>query len=234
MYSEDKAIDVILASTREGLSKGSENVKDWNDGKPTLPTEEQVTYYRSLLFAGVTDKAKELIDKVNAGQDLTWDNLNSANWCHSSTSSSAGYVYPSLWLAYRYDGKTISDLANKVQVQGYTVTAARLSSGQCDVGVGYADIRRDFENQWKTDWGKEDIWTETTILGVTDGIVNHTISVSNELVDADFKKTLQTVFIDLAQTEEGKKAIDIYSHSGYKVATDGDYESARKSLELVK
>lgn len=234
LYSEDKEIDVILAATRDGLSKDSENAKDWNDNKPTLPTEEQVTYYRSLIFAGTTPKAHELRDKVNAGQELTWDDFNSANWCHSSISSSAGYVYPSLWLAERYDGKTIADLANKIQVSSYTDTASRLASGQCDVGVGYADIRRDYSENWTADWGKTDIWTETSILGVTDGIMNDTISVSNELVDANLKKALQKVFIDLAKTEEGQKAIEIYSHIGYKVATDAEYEPARRSIELVK
>lgn len=79
-----------------------------------------------------------------------------------------------------------------------------------------------------------DIWKETSIISVTDGIMNDTISVSNALVDADLKKALQKVFIELAQTEEGQQAIEIYSHVGYKIATDDQYEPARKSLELVK
>ena len=234
LYSEDKEIDVILAATRDGLSKDSAEAKDWNDGLPTLPTDEQVTYYRSLIIAGVTPKAKELTSKVNAGETLTWEDLDSANWCHSSSSSSAGYIYPSLWLAERYEGKTIADLSNKVQVQSYTDTAARLSNGQCDVGVGYADLRRDYEGQWTEDWGMTDIFAETSVIGVTEGIMNDTISVSNELVYAYLKTALKTVFSELAKTEAGKAAIAIYSHDGYKEVTDADYESARKSLELVK
>lgn len=234
LYSENQEIDVILASTRDGLNKDSVDAKDWNDGLPTLPTDEQVTFYRSLIYGGTTAKAKELTEKVNSGVELTWEDFDSANWCHMNSSSSAGYIYPSLWLAERYEGKTVADLSNKVLATSYTDVAARLSNGQCDVGVGYADIRRDYAEQWVNDWGKTDIFTETSILGVTEGIMNDTISVSNELVDADLKKALQTVFIELAKTEAGKEAIAIYSHDGYMIATDADYEPARKSLELVK
>ena len=234
LYSEDGEIDVILAATRDGLSKDSDEAVDWNDDLPTLPTDEQVAYYRSLIVAGSTPKAEELVSKVNAGEELLWEDLDSANWCHSSSSSSAGYIYPSLWLADRYDGKTIADLSNKVQVQSYTDTAVRLSNGQCDLGVGYADFRRDYEGQWTEDWGMNDIWTETALVGVTEGIMNDTISVSNELVDDELKTALQKVFIELAKTDEGKEAIAIYSHDGYIEVTDADYEPARKSLELVK
>lgn len=233
LYSSDDKIDVILAATRDGLSKDSTDAQSWNDGEPTLPTEEQVTYYRSLIYAGTSEIGQALAAKVNAGEALTWDDLNEATWCHSSSTSSAGYIFPSLWLSENYDGKMISDLANKIEVTGYPDTAARLATGQCDVGVGYADIRRDYESKWTEEWGKTNIWTETAVIGVTDKIMNDTISVSNELVDADFKKALQNTFIEIAKTEKGKEAIAIYNHIGYKVVTDSDYDASRKVLELL-
>lgn len=228
------SIDVILAASRDGLNKDSVNAKDWNDGEPTLPIEDQVTFYRALIYAGTSAKGRELADKVNAGEDLTWDDLNSANWCHSNTTSSAGFVYPSLWLSERFDGKMVSDLEKTIEVTGYPDTAARLSNGQCDVGVGYADIRRDYKDNWVNEWGKTDIWTETDVIGVTDPIMNDTISVSNKLVDADMKKALQKTFIAIAKTQAGLDAIEIYNHTGYKEVTDADYEPSRKILELLK
>ncbi len=233
LYSGD-SIDVILAASRDGLNKDSTDAKDWNDGEPTLPVEDQVTFYRSLIYAGTSAKGRELADKVNAGQELTWDDLNSAKWCHSNTTSSAGYVYPSLWLSERFDGKVVSDLAETVEVSGYPDTAARLANGQCDVGVGYADIRRDYKDNWSEDWGKEDIFKETDVIGVTDPIMNDTISVSNQLVNDDMKKALQKTFIEIAKTEAGLKAIEIYNHTGYKEVTDADYEASRKILDLLK
>ena len=234
MYSQDGNIDVALAASRDGLNKDFVEAKEWNDGEATLPVEEQVTFYRSLIYAGTSAKGRELADKVNAGMKLTWDDLNSASWCHSNTTSSAGYVYPSLWLADQFEGKMISDLANKVEVTGYPDTAARLATGQCDVGVGYADIRRDFEANWTTEWNQENIWKQTDVIGVTDKIMNDTISISNKLVDADLKKALQRSFIEIAKTDEGKEAISIYNHTGYKEVTDADYDSSRKVLDMLK
>lgn len=234
LYSEDKNVDVILAASRDGLNKDSENAKDWNDAQPTLPVTDQVTFYRSLIYAGTSSKGRELAEIVNSGKKLSWDDLNGATWCHSNTTSSAGYVYPSLWLSENYDGKMIADLTNKVEVTGYPDTAARLATGQCDVGVGYADIRRDYEKNWTEEWKKENIWTEVDVIGVTEGIMNDTISVSNKLVDDEFKKALQKTFIEIAKTEDGKKAIEIYNHTGYKEVTDKDYDSSRKVLELLK
>lgn len=234
MYSEDGNIDVVLAASRDGLSKDSTTAKDWNDGQPTLPLEEQVTFYRSLIYAGTSPKGRELADKVNGGATLTWEELDSATWCHSNTTSSAGYVYPSLWLAEQFDGKMIADLKNKVEVTGYPDTAARLATGQCDVGVGYADIRRDYETNWTTEWNQNNIWEDTDVIGVTDKIMNDTISVSNKLVDADMKAALQRAFIAIAKTDTGKEAISIYNHTGYKEVTDADYDSSRKILKLLQ
>ena len=234
LYSKDGNIDVILAATRDGLNKDSAEAKDWNDGKATTAIEEQVTYYRSLIYAGTSETGRALAKKVNAGEKLTWDELDAAKWCVSSPTSSAGYVYPALWLSENFDGKMVSDLKNAVQVTGYPDTAARLANGQCDVGVGYADIRRDYEENWTKEWGKTDIWSETDVIGVTEGIMNDTISISKELVDADFAKALQDAFIAIAKTEAGAEAISIYNHIGYKVVTDKDYDAARSALDLVK
>ena len=99
IYSENKEVDVILTATRAGLSNDSTVPADWNgDANKTLPTDEQVTFYRSLIYATPSAYGKELAAKVNAGEKLTWEDLDKANWAVSNTSSSAGYVYPTMWL----------------------------------------------------------------------------------------------------------------------------------------
>ena len=94
----DDGAEVILTATRDALSKDSDHAKDWNDGLATETTSEQVVSYRSLMIAGPSAKGQELAAKVNAGEELTWEDLNSANWSIMSTTSPAGYIYPSLWM----------------------------------------------------------------------------------------------------------------------------------------
>jgi len=232
----DDGADVILTATRAGLSNDSDSPKDWNDNKPTEATTEQADHYRALFIAGPSKKGQELAAKVNGGEELTWDDLNSANWAVMSTSSPAGYIYPTLWLQNHYS-KSLTDLSHIVTSDSYGSSFGRLAASQVDVVVAYADARRDFEKQWTSDFGRgQSIWDETNLIGVTDGIYNDTISVSknDKIMTDDFKKALQNAFIAIAQTEEGKKVIAVYSHEGYSVAQASDYDSERKAQEIVK
>ncbi|MFB5760948.1 phosphate/phosphite/phosphonate ABC transporter substrate-binding protein [Paenibacillus medicaginis] len=232
----DDGADVILTATRAGLSNDADAAKDWNDNKPTKPTDEQVTYYRSLFITGPSEKGKALAEKVNKGEELTWDDLNNANWAVMSSSSSAGYIYPTLWLQDHYQ-KSITDLAHVVQSDSYGSSFARLAAGQADIVVAYADARRDYEGQWTTDFSRKGtIWDETNVIGVTQPIYNDTISVSktSPLMDDAFKAALQRAFIAIAQTPEGKEVIAVYTHEGYKEAQASDYDGERKAQELLR
>lgn len=232
----DDGAEVILTATRDGLSKDSDNAKDWNDGQPTEASDKQAVSYRALFIAGPSDKGQELAAKVNAGEELTWDDLNSANWSVMGTSSPAGYIYPALWLQDRY-GKGISDLSSAVQSDSYASAFARLASGQVDVLVTYADARRDYAERWNTEFGREgSIWEETNVIGVTAPIYNDTISVSknSEIMDADLIAALQDAFINIGNTEEGKQVIAIYSHNGYQKAQASDYDNERAAQKLIQ
>ena len=188
------------------------------------------------MIAGPSAKGQELAAKVNAGEELTWDDLNSANWSVMSTTSPAGYIYPSLWLQEKY-GKGITDLASAVQSDSYGSAMARLASGQVDVLLCYADARRDNEEKWTSEFGRTaSIWEETNVIGVTEPIYNDTVcvSTSSENMNEDFKKALQNAFINLGNTEEGKEVIAVYSHTGYKTATSEDYDGERAAQKLIQ
>ena len=232
----DDGAEVILTATRDGLSKDSDNAKDWNDGQPTEASDKQAVSYRALFIAGPSDKGQELVKKVNAGEELTWEDLDSANWSVMGTSSPAGYIYPALWLQDHY-GKGISDLKSAVQSDSYASAFARLASGQVDVLVTYADARRDYAERWNTEFSREgSIWEETGVIGVTAPIYNDTISVSknSEIMDADLIAALQQAFINIGNTDAGKEVIAIYSHNGYQVAQASDYDNERAAQKLIQ
>ncbi len=248
LYSDE--VDVILTATRAGLSNDSTDPKTWNgEANKTLPTEEQVTFYRSLIYATPSAYGKELAAKVNAGEALTWDDLNKANWAVLKTSSSAGYIYPTMWLMGNYEGKKITDLTNVVTLSGYGESVAQAAAESVDVIVGYADIRRDYEAAWilttdqKTDkditgLGRTDaIWNELNVIGVTDGIYNDTVSITKAnpaVYNPEFIAAMQKALINVIGTEEGKAIFSVYSHTGYAVATDADYDGARQALSAVQ
>ncbi len=232
----DDGADVILTATRAGLSKDSDNAIDWNDGLPTEQSDKQAVSYRALIIAGPSEKGQELSAKVNNGEELTWEDLDSANWSVMGTSSPAGYIYPTIWLQNHY-GKGITDLAHAVQSDSYGSAMARLAAGQVDVLVGYADVRRDNVEKWTTEFGRTaSIWEETNVIGVTPAIYNDTISVSktSKIMTDEFKQAVTDAFINIGNTEEGKAVIAIYSHNGYLPAKASDYDNERKAQELVQ
>lgn len=232
----DDGCDVILTATRDGLSKDFDDAKDWNDGQPTEASDKQAVSYRALIIAGPSAKGQELTAKVNAGEALTWDDLNSANWSVMGSSSPAGYIYPALWLQDRY-GKGITDLSNAVQSDSYASAFARLASGQVDVLVTYADARRDYVDRWNSEFGMEgSIWEDTGVIGVTAPIYNDTVSVSktSAIMDDDMIAALQNAFISIGETEEGKEVIAIYSHNGYQKAQSSDYDNERAAQQLIQ
>ena len=233
LFSDD--VEVLLTSTRAGLTKDSENPADWNDGEATETSDEQVTYYKSLILAGPSEKGQELAAKVNAGEELTWEDLDSANWAVMSSSSSSGYIYPTIWLSERY-GKGVSDLSHAVQSESYASSIARLASEQVDIIVGFADLRRDYDEQWTTEMGREaSIWEETNVIGVAPNVYNDTVSVSKnaEVMTDELKAAIQQAFINISETEEGKAVIAIYSHEGYQPATSEDYDTEREAQKIL-
>ena len=247
LFSDE--VDVILTATRAGLSNDSTDPTTWNgDANKTLPTDEQVTFYRSLIYATPSEYGKQLAAKVNAGEKLTWEDLDKATWAVGNTSSSAGYIYPTMWLMENYDGKKVSDLSNVVQL-GYADAFAQAAAEQVDIIVCYADGRRDYEAAWNTatdsadatgkaGMGRTDsIWNEMNVIGVTAGIYNDTVAVTTakpEIYNPEFINALQTALINIINTDEGKAIFSVYSHTGYAIATDSDYDAARMALTAVQ
>lgn len=248
LFSDE--VQIALTATRAGLSNDSENPMDWNGiaNKTLRDPSNLVKYYRSLIYATPSAYGKELAAKVKAGEKLTWEDLNKATWAIGNVTSSAGYIYPTMWLMKNYDGKRLTDLEKPVTLK-YADAFAQAAAEQVDIIVCYADGRNDYEMAWTTPVDKQDetgkqgmgrkesIWEELTVLGVTPGIYNDTVAITKakpEINNPEFLKALQDTLINIINTEEGKKIFAIYSHHGYAVAEDKDYDGSREALKIVK
>lgn len=234
---EDSPVEVILAATRAGLSKDSEDAADWNDGEATTgDSEYQVAYYKGLIIAGVSTAARAVADKVNDGEDLVWDDVKDLKWCVRSATSSSGYIYPAIWVRDNFD-KAFSDITEPgvvTQTGGYGDTLSSLAAGVCDVGTIYADARRDYADDWTSTYGRTaSIWEETDVVGVTSNIMNDTISVSTVNLDKGIIDAITQAFINIADTEEGQAVMAVYSHEGYVKVDDEDYDAARAAAEIA-
>ncbi len=229
--------DVLLTALRYAINKDSLDPADWNDGTIEENTEDMSTYYRCIILAGPSEKGQELAAKVAAGEELTWDDLNSATWAVLNPTSASGYIYPCLWLLDNY-GKSISDLDNVVQCDSHTTSVARLAAKQVDVMVSYGHIRIKNAPIWESDYGADGPMAEqTAVIGVTDGIYNDMIAYSKTselMADEDFRTALGEAFIELAETEEGQEIFGVFSQIGYTWGSDSDYDGERAAQELIR
>ena len=232
----ENGADVALTATRFGLNHDSDNPADWNTA-PTENTDKKVTYYRSLVIAGPSEKGQALADKINSGKKLTAEDVKGVTWgVSSNTTSPAGYIYPSLWLQENF-GLSLTDLPNKVALDNYATALTQLANGQIDVMVTYADARLDYADKWTSEFGRsKSVWEETNVIGVTAPIYNDTISVTknSSVMTPELVKALQNAFKNIANTPEGQEVISIYSHKGYVDGDSKNYEEEKKAQELIK
>ncbi|MDY4104080.1 MAG: PhnD/SsuA/transferrin family substrate-binding protein [Oscillospiraceae bacterium] len=235
LFSQD--CDVLLTALRYAINKDSLNPADWNDGTIEENTDDMSTYYRCIVLAGPTEKGRELQAKVDSGEELTWEDLNSATWSVLSPTSASGYIYPCLWLQENY-GHGISDLDNVVQSDSHTTSVARLAAGQVDVMVSYGHIRNKSAPKWESELGGTAPMAEQTgVIGVTQGIYNDMIAYSKTsdlMADEAFRQALGESFIEIAETDEGRDIISVFSQVGYTWGQDSDYDGERAAQELLK
>ncbi|MCK4551541.1 MAG: PhnD/SsuA/transferrin family substrate-binding protein [Tenericutes bacterium] len=251
VYADGENMDVALTSTRGGLDKDSPDAIDWNDGIATDSDPlNQITYYRSLGIVGQSVKGRELAAIINGGGEITWEDLQDVKIGVQSITSSSGRVYPSVLFNTLYE-KTLADLPadNIIQVPGYGGAASALASGSVDLAFGYADFRRDYADEWiSTEEGgyaqANTIWEDTDVVFVTPGVYNDTVTVSKKTVDDDLQTAIEQAFINLVQDTTPlddptdnfavvKDIFSVYSHEGYVVADDSDYDVAREANEIV-
>ncbi|WP_366516765.1 PhnD/SsuA/transferrin family substrate-binding protein [uncultured Clostridium sp.] len=233
----DGESEALLTATRDSLNHDSDEAKDWNTEPTKGMDDNKADSYRSLIIAGPSEKGQALAKKINNGEKLTAEDIKDVKWAvPSSTTSPAGYVYPSLWIKDNFGLNGLSAISDSlIQTPSYADAVAKLAAGQADVMTGYADVRRDYESGWTKDHGKKNIWEETAVIGVTKPIYNDMIAVTkDESMTPELKQAIQDSFLEIAETDEGKEIIAIYSHSGYTKAEDKNYDSEREAQKLLK
>lgn len=230
-------VNLLLTSARYALNVNSDKVEDWNNNTPIVQVDDLIKASYTLVYAGPSPYGKELQAKVEAGEELTWEDLDKATWAVGNTTSNAGYLYPSLYLNRNFE-KTVSDLSNVLPGTSYSVMFSQAANEQIDVFVSYSDARRDYADAWTGELAREnEIWDDVKVIAVTDKVINDCVVASNtsETMQIEgIQEAFTQVMQDISKTEEGLSAIDVYDHKGYFVGDDADYDVLREVNELVK
>ena len=230
-------MNLLLTAARYDFDHQGTDPMVWNRSLAQRDNSKQVTGYPGLIYAGPSKYGKQLAAKVEAGKELTWEDLNGAVWAVANTSSNAGYLYPALWLRKKY-GKMISDLSKVIPGTAYPQMFVQAANEQIDVFLCYADGRTAYEKQWTGEWGrKKPIVEEVKVIGVTDWITNDVVvgsKTSKTMQVQGFRDAFCKAMTDIAKTEDGFKAIQIFSHVGYLPGVDSEYNAMRAAQEILR
>ncbi|GAA2893944.1 phosphate/phosphite/phosphonate ABC transporter substrate-binding protein [Enterococcus casseliflavus] len=176
-------------------------------------TDELVDSYRSMIVVKSGSDIKELGDlkgKTIATQDVT---------------SSAGYVWPVAEM--KKAGIDINTDVTTVQVKGHDQAVLSVLNGDVDAAFVFEDARNTVKNDYP------EIMDEVEPMYFTEPIPNDTISVRSDMSE-EWDKKIQDAFIAIGKDEEGKQIIsDIYSHEGYVVSQDSNFDIVREYAEQV-
>lgn len=176
-------------------------------------TDELVDSYRSMIVVKSGSDIKELEDlkgKTIATQDVT---------------SSAGYVWPVAEM--KKAGIDINTDVTTVQVKGHDQAVLSVLNGDVDAAFVFEDARNTVKNDYP------EIMDEVEPMYFTEPIPNDTISIRSDMSE-EWDKKIQDAFIAIGKDEEGKQIIsDIYSHEGYVVSQDSNFDIVREYAEQV-
>ncbi|MGQ4243398.1 phosphate/phosphite/phosphonate ABC transporter substrate-binding protein [Enterococcus casseliflavus] len=176
-------------------------------------TDELVDSYRSMIVVKSGSDIKELEDlkgKTIATQDVT---------------SSAGYVWTVAEM--KKAGIDINTDVTTVQVKGHDQAVLSVLNGDVDAAFVFEDARNTVKNDYP------EIMDEVEPMYFTEPIPNDTISVRSDMSE-EWDKKIQDAFIAIGKDEEGKQIIsDIYSHEGYVVSQDSNFDIVREYAEQV-
>lgn len=198
---DEGAADVILKSLRY----------DVDDNGNLLTDQPLVDGYKSQLVVGADSGIESLDDLV--GKTIAI----------SSFTSTSGFVWPANLLADN-DIDPETDVT-WVNAGGHDAAILAVINGQADAAFTFKDARTlvvgDYPN----------INDLVIHLQDTESIPNDTISVIPNL-DPDLIERIQEAFLAIAADEAKIAVMDaIYSHKGYAIATDEEYDIVRTYLE---
>jgi len=214
----------------------------------------QVSYYSGIIIT-LRDSARAAL-KLGA-LDADGDGKTTLKELHTAkavvgimgATSGAGYIYPT---KYIYDNgytlgfkdkdsyNALSSTDQDKAMIGFNQTSypnavKLLMTGQIDAACGFMDIRYgsafvQADSDYK---GDESLFTKGYTVGITDPILNDTLSVNSSLSQGKrdaIKTAFKKAVTQGSKTEEGTAAYyiyQIYSHTGYVDAKDSDFDAAR-------
>jgi phosphonate transport system substrate-binding protein len=183
-------------------------------------------HYGSQFLANADSGFTPAADQPGTEAELdTLLQLAGKKACFADPESTSGYVIPLIFL--KKAGLTDADIPDPVFTGGHTQTVQALyDGGICDYGPTYVDARSNIASD------HPDVTDKVVVIYQTEAIIpNDNMSYAPDLPQ-DLRDQITAAIVKIADTEEGKTALnDLYQIGGVVPVDDTAYDVFRSYLE---
>ena len=151
----------------------------------TVESEEPQNYYRTILLRKENiEEADELIRRNTNYEEMTY--------CVMNPTSVAGFIGVMPFFE-EYDFSFYD--VNSIKVENFEESLIYLAANKCDVGIGYTNIREEYEDMWEYYSGsKGSIYDELSIIYVSEKLYDDAVIISNKIDDTFKKRFLELLY----------------------------------------
>ena len=156
----------------------------------------------------------------------TLADLKGKTFCRPDPLSTSGWIIPSITLkAAGVDPE--KDLAQIVDAGSHDASVAGVYNGDCDAGASYVDARGRIEDEYP------DVMDVIKVIEVSADIPNDGVQFVTGF-DEELKTQIVDALLKIAQTDEGKEALDTaYQWNDLEKHDDSFYDAFRQVLDAA-
>ena len=239
LESEQPHLKPLLVSDTLDCILHDDSLEKINDDREAIEVGKAPGYY-GFIYVNTGFPAGEEIYRKAIEKKLRWNDISGLRWNVGSPVSLDTYMMPSLWLNNSFgrgltsDRKTVAELEDVEGYMGYYDMMYNLITGNCDVMVAYADMRREirFDEVIYETWGSEysEMYDFIKIIGVTPMIYNDIIIYNEKNMNAKMSKAVSEALVKIAEPDDSYlRRINIY---GFENISTGDLKHMREMVEL--
>ena len=187
--------------------------------KGAADAELVATRYGSAVYNG------QIFVRADSGIESLAD-LAGKTFCRPDPLSTSGWIIPSITLkAAGIDPET--DLAAIVDAGSHDASVAGVYNGDCDAGSSYVDARSTIEADYP------DVMDVIKVIEVSTDIPNDGVQYAPSMT-REMRDTINDALLKIAETEEGKAALDTaYQWGGLQKIDDTFYDPFRQVLDAA-
>ncbi len=167
----------------------------------------------------------QIFVRADSGIETLAD-LEGKTFCRPDPLSTSGWIIPSITLkAAGLDPDT--DLAQVVDAGSHDASVAGVYNGDCDAGSSYVDARGTVEEDYP------DVMDVIQVIEVSADIPNDGVQFVTGF-DEELKGQIVDALMKIAETEEGKEALDVaYQWNELEKQDDSFYDPFRQVLDAA-